>query len=58
MSDSVGRCNKGQDAKVKQTDGTGTITLSLNGKHFYLQLKITFISNEYRILSDIAFNNF
>lgn len=43
MSDSVGRCNGGQRAKVKQTDGSGTLTLSLNGtnrKHLSLVVYI------------------
>nr|XP_022322382.1 uncharacterized protein LOC111123938 isoform X5 [Crassostrea virginica] len=30
MSDSAGSCNKGQEAKTKQNDGSGTITLSSN----------------------------
>lgn len=36
MSDSEGSCIKGQDAKIKQNDGSGTLTLTSNSMIFYL----------------------
>lgn len=36
MSDSEGSCTKGQDAKIKQNDGSGTLTLASNSMKFYL----------------------
>lgn len=36
MSDSEGSCTKGQDAKIKQNDGSGTLTLTSNSMIFYL----------------------
>lgn len=35
MSDSEGSCTKGQDAKIKQNDGSGTLTLTSNSMIFF-----------------------
>lgn len=36
MSDSGGSCTKGQNAKIKQNDGSGTLTLTSNSMIFNL----------------------
>lgn len=36
MSDSEGSCTKGQNAKIKQNDGSGTLTLTSNSMIFNL----------------------
>lgn len=34
MSDSEGSCTKGQNAKIKQNDGSGTLALTSNSMIF------------------------
>lgn len=35
MSDKKGSCSPGQTPKVKQTDGSGTLTMEVLGRIFY-----------------------